>query len=113
MISLRKLREEHEILQKDIAAALGISRAAYSNYETGLRNPDIDMLKQIADYFIVSIDDLLDYVPKSNDQFILKHDDKLLIQKYHALSNDGKKRILHQLEFELELDAQKKNLKLI
>ncbi len=38
---------------------LNISRKAISNYETGKRIPDIDMLLKFSDYFNASIDYLI------------------------------------------------------
>lgn len=37
-----------------------IVRTTYSNYEAGNREPDLDTLKKIADYYEVSADYLLD-----------------------------------------------------
>lgn len=51
MNKLRYLRESRELLQKDVAFALGISRSAYSNYENDLRCPDPEMLKRMARFF--------------------------------------------------------------
>lgn len=39
--------------------ALSLRPGAASQYERGLREPGIDMLLAIADYFDVSVDDLL------------------------------------------------------
>lgn len=46
---------------------LSISREALSHYENGNRNPDIQMLKKMSEYFNVSIDYLIngkDFEPK-------------------------------------------------
>ena len=59
-IRLKKLREEKNIRQEDLAYILNISRQAISNYEQGTRLPkDEKILILIADYFNVSIDYLL------------------------------------------------------
>ena len=56
---LRELREEKGLLQKDIANFLNISTSAYGYYEQGKRNPDIEILGKLADFFNVSTDYLL------------------------------------------------------
>lgn len=56
---LKKLREEHELLQKDLAKKLNLSNAVYNNYELGKRMPNYETLKHIAEYFNVSTDYLL------------------------------------------------------
>ena len=57
---LRMLREHQEFSQTEVAAQLNISPVAYNRYERGLREPSYHMLKQIAHFFHVSIDYLLD-----------------------------------------------------
>lgn len=57
--TLKKLREEKGLSQKDIAEYLGITRQAVASYELAKREPDYDVLKKLADYFSVSVDYLL------------------------------------------------------
>ncbi|WP_461213664.1 helix-turn-helix domain-containing protein [Lacticaseibacillus sp. GG6-2] len=58
---LKQLRTEHKGLrQVDLANSLGISASAYSSYEQGVREPDDATKRQLADYFSVSLDYLLD-----------------------------------------------------
>jgi transcriptional regulator with XRE-family HTH domain len=45
--------------QDELAKKLGISRAALSHYETDRRQPDYDTLRDIANFFNVSLDFLL------------------------------------------------------
>ena len=53
---LRDLRLNQGISQKVIADYLGCSTVVYSRYETGSREPSMDTLMRLADYFNVSID---------------------------------------------------------
>jgi len=53
------LREKHGMTQDELAKKLGISRAALSHYETDRRQPDYDTLRDIANFFNVSLDFLL------------------------------------------------------
>ena len=57
---LKELRLTKGISQKEIAEHLGITVAAYSLYERGNREPKIAILRKIAEYYDVSIDDLLE-----------------------------------------------------
>lgn len=57
---LRKIRNELGLTQEDVAKKIGVTRAAYTQYETGKRSPDLETLKLIARTFNVSIDFLLD-----------------------------------------------------
>lgn len=56
---LRQLREEKGLLQKDVAKILGITPSAYGYYEQGKREPSMEVLKKLSDFFNVSIDYLL------------------------------------------------------
>lgn len=60
MKSLLELRKARGLTQKDVAAHLSISRQAYANYEAGTREPDLNTLRALSDFFDVSIDYLLD-----------------------------------------------------
>ena len=53
---LRDLRQSQGLSQKVIADYLGCSAVVYSRYETGSREPSMDTLMRLADYFNVSID---------------------------------------------------------
>lgn len=56
---IRLLRNEKELLQKDLAKQLNLSQQTISLYESNKREPDYETLKKIADFFCVSIDYLL------------------------------------------------------
>lgn len=66
MENLKRLRTSCNLTQKEMADKLGMNQQTYANYETGRREPDFDTLKEIASYFNVSIDFLLDI----DDKFI-------------------------------------------
>lgn len=59
MNNLKKLRKDKGLLQEDVANYLGLTRPAYSHYETGRRIPDAAMLEKLADLFEVTTDDIL------------------------------------------------------
>ncbi len=56
---LRDLRKQRGLTQEELAKKLYVSRTAVSKWESGKGYPGIDMLKSIAKYFSVSIDELL------------------------------------------------------
>ena len=56
---LKDLREDHDMVQKEIAALLGIDQRVYSNYETGKREIPTHFLPILADHYKVSVDYLL------------------------------------------------------
>ena len=57
--TLKRLRNEKGLFQKDVAEYLGISCSAYGFYEQNKRQPDPETLKSLAEFFGVSVDYLL------------------------------------------------------
>ena len=56
---LQDLREDRDILRKDLALALNISVSTLGMYEQGRREPNMEMLIRLADYFDVTLDFLV------------------------------------------------------
>lgn len=56
---LKTLRKERDLTQEEVAAHLGISFQAISKWERGDGYPDITMLPALANYFRVSVDELI------------------------------------------------------
>ena len=56
---LQELRKNRGITQEELAEALYVSRTAISKWESGRGYPSIDSLKEISNYYSVTIDDLL------------------------------------------------------
>lgn len=56
---LKELRKLRGLYQEDVARILGVTRQAVSQYERGERNPDIEALEKLADYFNVDMNYLL------------------------------------------------------
>jgi len=53
---LRNLRKKRNLTQQYMADFLNISQAAYARYEKGDRQPSIEMLIELAEFFNVSLD---------------------------------------------------------
>ncbi len=56
---LRHLRISRHLMQKEVAESLGVTETAISQWERGMRVPDINTLTQLADIFMVTTDYLL------------------------------------------------------
>ncbi|MBR5514769.1 MAG: helix-turn-helix transcriptional regulator [Clostridia bacterium] len=56
---LQELRKSRGLTQEELAESLFVSRTAISKWESGRGYPSIDSLKEISNYFSVSIDELL------------------------------------------------------
>ena len=85
---LQELREDKGISRKDLAASLNITVSALGMYEQGRREPNMEMLIRLADYFNVSLDFLVgrsfneDETRKIIDALHLKNEIDKLPQGY-------------------------------
>ncbi len=57
--NIRRLRRERDLTQEEMATHLGISFQSVSKWERGDGYPDITMLPALANYFGISLDELL------------------------------------------------------
>ena len=60
IMRLKELREEKNLTQKAVADILNVKQNTYSQYETEKRQLSIDMLIQLAKFYEVSTDYLLE-----------------------------------------------------
>lgn len=56
---LRRLRDEKDVTQAEVAKALGVDRSTLAYWEIGKRDPDSETIKKLANYYNVSTDYLL------------------------------------------------------
>lgn len=59
MLRIRDLREDRDLMQKDVAMIINTSQTNYSKYELGKINIPINTLKKLALFFNTSIDYML------------------------------------------------------
>ncbi len=57
---IRELREDNDLLQKELAEYLHCSQVSYSRYELGTRDIPTQVLIDLANYYNTSVDYLLD-----------------------------------------------------
>jgi Predicted transcriptional regulators len=88
-LKLKELRKTKGISQDEVANALGITLRTYQNYEYGQREPNIEMINKIADFFGVTTDYLLGREPQPNPLAMLNIsvNDKKFIEIYNELSD--------------------------
>ncbi|MCK8825544.1 helix-turn-helix domain-containing protein [Fuchsiella alkaliacetigena] len=56
---LKKLRKEKGLTLREMSNKFNRGRTSFSNYENDYRKPDMDLIKELADFFEVSVDYLL------------------------------------------------------
>lgn len=104
---LRELRGSKT--QHDIAQFLGITETAYGHYERGDRYPDLNSIKQLANYFHTSTDYLLgntdNAAERKNCEAGYSPEEENIINSYRSLSEKNKGKVELFLE---QLLAQQK-----
>ena len=73
---LKKLRRNRDLTQEEVATHLGISYQAISKWERGDGYPDITMLPALANYFAVSVDELIgmeEIIPQASLMKLIKN----------------------------------------
>lgn len=89
---LKELRREKGVTQEQLSEILGVTSRSISRWENGVNMPDFDLIIEIANYYDVSIEELLDaerkneMVDKKTEETILKvadykNDEKLILSK--------------------------------
>ena len=98
---LRYLRKHQELSQAQVAKNINVLQSTYSNYEQGIREPDIATIKKLANFFDVSIDYLLenDRTISDSDE-IVDFNNFILNGRYTINSkflNDKERQILNKI----------------
>lgn len=57
--TIKKLREEKNMTQDNLAEKMNVTRQAVSNWETGKTSPDIDTLFKLSQIFDVSMEEII------------------------------------------------------
>lgn len=112
---LRMLRREKDITMVELADAIGTTQPTISKYERGIHEPDLPMVKALAEYFDVSTDylvgesDTRGSYQRVTDQYIdnLKRD---MQAEGHDIGDKSKDEIIKLMIMALEFEKiYKKN----
>lgn len=93
---VKELRKEKKLTQKQLAVALGISATCYAGYEQGYREPNIEMIKKMSDFFGVSVDYLLgrsDDFGNINTNADLSSEESEIIETFRSLTSERDKTL--------------------
>lgn len=90
--NLKLLRKEYGISQQRLADAIGISQPSINKYENHNIEPDIEILKRIANYFNTSIDYIVGNTDvrrkiEHTEIFCLNQHESEVITRYRSLTD--------------------------
>ena len=91
---LKLLRKEKCLTQEQLAERLNVSGRTISRWETGSNMPDISLLVEIADFYGVSISELIDGERKSEE---MKEEVKEVADKMADYAENEKATIIRNI----------------
>lgn len=97
MNNLKKIRNERNMTQCEVAQALNISQSAYSFYEKGRNEPNVQILLALSKIFDVSIDYLLGNTNFAKNELIIPEERKEGVQLLINLPEINYQNILGQM----------------
>lgn len=56
---IKRLREENNITQKELASKVYVSRQSVSKWENGISLPNLDILLKLGEIFDITVDEIL------------------------------------------------------
>lgn len=91
--NLRKLRDRHDMTQEALGKLLNVTQSTIAYYESGKKQPTLETLLIIADYFEVSTDYLLNRTTSIGTVSVIPKSDIELLNKINKLSDENRKEI--------------------
>lgn len=96
--NLRKLRKATGLTMKQFGGIIGVSESMVSLYETGRNEPDLSLLVKMADYFCVTLDELVGYHAKfkTEKKPVASSDERdvKILELFSQLSDRNSQRVL-------------------
>ena len=96
---IKELREKNKHTQLETASLLNIPLATYRSYETGSREPNLNILIQLSEMYKVSVDFILSHTSQDS---LFSQDEMVRTKKYRSLDEYGKKVVSAVLDIEFE-----------
>lgn len=91
---LKELRKEKQLTQEALSEILGVSGRSISRWENGVSMPDLDLVIELANYYDVSIDEILD--GERNNEMIDKKNEQMIL-RVADYENNGKERFSRRI----------------
>ena len=94
---LKELRKEKGITQAQLAEALNVSARTVSRWETGSNMPDISILVDIADYYDISIPEIINGERKSE---IMNEEERKIAKTMSDYATTEKEKIFKEMKIQ-------------
>lgn len=106
-VVLKSLRENTRISQAELAKRLGVSQSTVGMWESGKNKPEYKMLIKIAEYFNVSVSELIgeEEKPIFQGENGLSEDEIKLIELFREVPPEQQKTVLGSVELALRMQG--------
>lgn len=84
---LKELRKEKQLTQEQLAEMLGVTNRSISRWENGINMPDFDVVIELANYYDVCIEEILDGERKK-EEMIDKEEERTLLKAVDYANED-------------------------
>ena len=79
---IKELRQSHSLTQEELAQILGVNHRTVSRWETGKNMHDYDVIIDMAKYFQVNVDEIL-----NGERQVTQQKSRFLKNKYAIMNN--------------------------
>ena len=91
---LKEFRLAGHYTQSYVSSQIHLSRSAYSNYENGKRVPTLDIVCALAQFYGISIDELIGRSAPVVSDIPLNHEERYIIYVYRKQTERKKEQML-------------------
>lgn len=92
-MELKSIRIKKHLTQADVASYLGIARNTYTQYEQGLHKVPPEILCKLADFFDVTVDELLGRTPQLFDDARIERPE--IIELYELMTPQQQSNLIN------------------
>ena len=86
-MKLKEYRQKNNISQKDLSKKLGIPPTTLYSYEQGVCDPNVNTLIKLADFYHVTIDELVGRPTSLINKLVLTDRERLLIDSILSMTD--------------------------
>lgn len=107
---IKELRESKGISQAMLAESIGVSNVMISMYEQNKKKPSLPTLEKLADYFVVSIDNLLGRETVTESDSAIGRKIKVMFHKAERFTEEEQDAITRHFEDTIDIYLKAKGL---
>jgi transcriptional regulator with XRE-family HTH domain len=101
--NIKKLREIHNLSQKELANIAGVTDKAVSTWELGIKEPRMGAIEKIANHFGLQKSNIIEdnglSLPKADSTVKITPEEEMFLEKIKALPDEDRKSLEQFLNY--------------